>query len=105
MEPRDFLVLLKHSKTLIGNSSVGIRECAYLGVPVVNIGNRQNRRLRAQNVIDVKANKSEIKLAIEQSIERKNLNSSNIYGNGEAGKKIADILAKTKLSFSKTITY
>ena len=105
MEPRDFLVLLKHSKTLIGNSSVGIRECAYLGVPVVNIGNRQNHRLRAQNVIDVKATKPEIKLAIEQSIERKNLNSSNIYGNGEAGKKIADILAKTELSFSKTITY
>ena len=105
MEPQDFLVLLKHSKTLIGNSSVGIRECAYLGVPVVNIGNRQNRRLRAQNVIDVEANKSEIKLAIEQSIDRNNLTSSNIYGNGEAGKKIADILAKTELSFSKTITY
>ena len=105
MEPRDFLILLKHSKTLIGNSSVGIRECAYLGIPVVNIGNRQNRRLRAQNVIDVKAKKPEIKFAIEQSIERKNITSSNIYGDGEAGKKIADILAKTELSFSKTITY
>lgn len=105
MEPRDFLILLKHSKTLIGNSSVGIRECSFLGVPVVNIGNRQNRRLRAENVIDVKPTKSEIKAAIEKSIKRQDLTSSKIYGDGEAGKRIADILAKTELSFSKTITY
>ncbi|MFT5986160.1 MAG: UDP-hydrolyzing UDP-N-acetyl-D-glucosamine 2-epimerase, partial [Planctomycetota bacterium] len=45
MEPLDFLKLLKNSSCLIGNSSVGIRECSYLGVPVVNIGTRQNRRL------------------------------------------------------------
>jgi len=48
MEPQDFLRLLVNSKCLIGNSSVGIRECAYLGVPVVNIGTRQNRRSRCK---------------------------------------------------------
>ena len=42
-----------NSECLIGNSSVGIRECAYLGIPVVNIGDRQKNRLRAENVIDV----------------------------------------------------
>ncbi|MFT4850381.1 MAG: UDP-hydrolyzing UDP-N-acetyl-D-glucosamine 2-epimerase, partial [Sediminicola sp.] len=46
MEPLDFLRLLKNSSCLIGNSSVGIRECSYLGVPVVNLGTRQKRRLR-----------------------------------------------------------
>jgi UDP-hydrolysing UDP-N-acetyl-D-glucosamine 2-epimerase len=57
MEPNDFLKLLVNSKCLIGNSSVGIRECSYLGVPVVNIGNRQNKRLRANNVLDTIYNK------------------------------------------------
>jgi len=46
MEPNDFLHLLKGSKCLIGNSSVGIRECSYIGVPVVNIGTRQKDELR-----------------------------------------------------------
>ena len=44
MEPEDFLRLLVNSKCLIGNSSVGIRECSFLGVPVVNIGSRQEGR-------------------------------------------------------------
>ena len=46
MEPNDFLRLLKNSQCLVGNSSVGIRECAFLGVPVVNIGSRQHGRHR-----------------------------------------------------------
>jgi UDP-hydrolysing UDP-N-acetyl-D-glucosamine 2-epimerase len=56
MAPEDFLKLLINSKCLIGNSSSGIRECSYLGIPVVNIGNRQIGRLRGENVIDVRYN-------------------------------------------------
>lgn len=48
MAPTDFLRLLYNSKALIGNSSVGIRECAFLGVPTVNIGNRQTGRAREE---------------------------------------------------------
>lgn len=69
MESDDFLKLLFNSKCLIGNSSVGIRECSFLGVPVVNIGTRQNRRLRGTNVIDVDYNKTHIKEAIQKQIE------------------------------------
>ena len=105
MEPLDFLKLLKNSRTLVGNSSVGIRECSYMGVPVVNIGNRQNRRSRAQNVLDVSYSEKEILKAIKQSIDSEHFPSSNMYGNGDAGEKIADILATTQLSFDKTITY
>ncbi|PTX44095.1 UDP-N-acetylglucosamine 2-epimerase/UDP-hydrolysing UDP-N-acetyl-D-glucosamine 2-epimerase,TIGR03568 [Christiangramia gaetbulicola] len=105
MEPLDFLKLLKNSRTLVGNSSVGIRECSYMGVPVVNIGNRQNRRSRAQNVLDVSYSEKEILKAIQQSIDSEHFPSSNMYGNGDAGEKIADILATTQLSFDKTITY
>ena len=69
MEPADFLRLLINSKCLIGNSSVGIRECAYLGVPVVNIGSRQNRRDRGYNVIDIGYSKTEIENAVNHWIK------------------------------------
>lgn len=105
MDPLDFLRLLKHSKALIGNSSAGIRECSYLGTPVVNIGNRQHRRLRANNVNDVSHNRDEIYEVTKGLIAAEKYPSSDIYGNGNAGQRIADILAETKLSFSKTINY
>ncbi len=105
MEPMDFLKLLKNSKALIGNSSAGLRECAYLGVPVVNIGNRQYRRSRAGNVTDVDYKEEEILKATKSAIEQEHFQSSTLYGNGESGKKIANILAETELTFSKTITY
>lgn len=105
MEPNDFLRLLRNSQCLIGNSSVGIRECAFLGVPVVNIGTRQNRRQRASNVTDVMYHKEDIKSAINERIEAKNIVSETIYGDGNSGDKIADILANVALTFHKTITY
>lgn len=105
MDPLDFLRLLKHSKALIGNSSAGIRECSYLGVPVVNIGNRQNRRLRGENVKDVAHQRDEIYKLVKQVIGSEKYPGSSIYGNGDAGKKIAEILANSDLSFSKTISY
>lgn len=105
MEGKDFLRLLKHSDCLIGNSSVGIRECAFLGVPVVNIGSRQNRRDRGENCIDVDYSQLEIENAIVTSVKKAATPSSFIYGNGSAGKKIGDLLAKLPLQFHKTITY
>ncbi|WP_373056924.1 UDP-N-acetylglucosamine 2-epimerase [Zunongwangia sp. H14] len=105
MNPLDFLKLLKNAKVLVGNSSAGIRECSYLGVPVVNIGNRQNRRSRAQNVVDVDYNEQQILNSIEDGIAKGHFPPSEIYGNGESGKKIAEILATAELTFSKTISY
>ena len=105
MEPSDFLSLLLNSKCLIGNSSVGIRECSFLGVPVVNIGTRQNRRLRGTNVIDVAYEEEAIKSAIESQLANPKNTKSTVYGNGDSGKKIADILATIVLRFHKTITF
>jgi len=105
MEPLDFLYLLKNSRCLIGNSSVGIRECSFMGVPVVNIGTRQNRRERGSNIVDVDYCKDQIKSAIQNQINNKLIISDKIYGNGNSGKKIADILSKIELNFHKTITY
>lgn len=105
MQPLDFLQLLKNSKALIGNSSVGIRECSYLGIPVVNIGTRQNRRLQAENVINVNYDAAEILEASKKCINKDHFQSSEIYGQGNSGEKIADIIARTDLKSFKTITY
>ena len=105
MEPNDFLRLLENSQCLIGNSSVGIRECSYLGVPVVNIGTRQNKRQRGNNVLDTDYDKTAIKNAINDRIGCKNITSSTIYGDGKSGEKIADIIANTEIPFHKTIQY
>lgn len=105
MEPNDFLKLLKNSLCLIGNSSVGIRECAYLGVPVVNIGGRQVGRERGKNVIDTDYNKENIKQAILKQIDNGPYNSDMIYGDGKAGKRIADIMASATLSINKILMY
>lgn len=105
MEGTDFLKLLNHSKGLIGNSSVGIRECAYLGIPVVNIGSRQNKRDRGNNVIDVDYDRDAIVKAVEIHLKQGKAAVSQVYGGGSAGKQIADLLEKLPLQFHKTIVY
>jgi len=105
MEPLDFLRLLKNAKALVGNSSAGIRECSYLGTPVINIGNRQHRRMRAENVTDVNHDQEEIYQAVKSAISADHFKSSEIYGNGNSGEKIANLLAEVELTFSKTIWY
>jgi UDP-hydrolysing UDP-N-acetyl-D-glucosamine 2-epimerase len=105
MEPNDFLRLIKNSKCLIGNSSVGIRESAFLGIPVVNIGTRQHGRRRAKSVIDCDYDKEEIKNSVKNQINHGSYESEFIYGDGAAGQKIADTLSNIELIFHKTITY
>jgi len=105
MEGDDFLNLLNSSLCLLGNSSVGIRECAYLGVPTINIGSRQNRRDRGQNVIDVAYDENEIVTAVGSIIEKKVRLKSDVYGGGNAGNAIAELLKKLPLQFHKTITF
>jgi UDP-hydrolysing UDP-N-acetyl-D-glucosamine 2-epimerase len=105
MEPNDFLKLLKNAKCLVGNSSVGIRECAYLGIPVINIGGRQAGRERGRNVIDVGYNKEAIKEAITKQIEHGHYDSDKIYGNATAGKQIANLLANETLTIEKILMY
>ena len=105
MAPHDFLRLLINSRCLVGNSSVGIRECAFLGVPVVNIGSRQSGRQRGRNVIDVDYQEDQILDAIKKQIGQPHYESDPIYGNGLAGQKIADVLATCKLTIEKKLTY
>lgn len=105
MEPEDFLRLLMRSKCLVGNSSVGIRECAYLGIPVVNIGKRQHGRTRAENVLDVEPDINKIKEAINQQMKSAKFKPQLIYGDGTAGQRIAEVLATVQLRYDKRINY
>lgn len=105
MEPSDFLRLLYNCKCLIGNSSVGIRECSFLGVPVVNIGTRQHGRERGANVMDVGYSKGEIQEALRKQISNGIYERNELYGDGNAGKCISDVLAKVPLEIEKRLTY
>lgn len=105
MAPHDFLRLLVNSNCLIGNSSVGIRECAFLGVPVVNIGSRQSGRQRGRNVIDVNYDEAEILNAAQKQVGNGRFESDPIYGDGSAGIQIADVLATCKMQIAKKLTY
>jgi len=105
MTPYDFLRLINNSVCLIGNSSVGIREAAYLGIPVVNIGSRQSGRERGANVIDVQYKVEDIMGAVLTQKEHGFYNQDCTYGNGLAGEKIANLLAKTPLTFHKILNY
>ena len=105
MEGKDFLKLLMNSHCIVGNSSVGIRECAYLGVPTVNIGSRQSGRERGPNVKDVNYCREEIKEAILNCIKNPKPESKNIYGDGKAGQRIADIIASFEFKIEKQLSY
>lgn len=100
-----YIHLMNTTACLVGNSSSGVREGAFIGTPVVNVGTRQNKRLRTENVLQVGHDASEIVSAIRKQIEHGKYESSDIYGDGSAGVKIANILADANPKIQKTITY
>ncbi|HEY4692910.1 MAG TPA: UDP-N-acetylglucosamine 2-epimerase, partial [Bellilinea sp.] len=103
--PLDFLRMINRSRCIIGNSSVAIRECSYLGVPAVNIGSRELGRERGPNVIDVGYDRDAILGAITQHINGPRPQRVTLYGDGHAGERIADVLAAEELSYTKRLTY
>ena len=105
MSPEDFLRLIYNSRCIIGNSSVGIRECCFLGVPAVNIGSRQKGRERGRNVVDVKYDRHEISEAIRYQLRNGRYASDSIYGHGRAGEQIANLLADVPLRIEKILAY
>lgn len=105
MTPTDFLRLLYNSKCLIGNSSVGIRECSYLGVPVINIGSRQSGRDRACNVLDVGYERDAITAALKKQTGNGRYKSDTLYGDGKAGERIAHFLSTAPLQIEKRLAY
>ena len=90
-------------KCMIGNSSSAIREGETIGVPAVNIGSRQNMRLKGKNIIDVEPDHKEIVIAIKKQISNGHYKTEYLYGSGGAGKKISEIIAKFEISNTQKI--
>jgi len=105
LPPEDFIRLVYHSRCIVGNSSVAIRECSYLGTPAVNIGTRQEGRDRGTNVRDVPYECKEIRAAIESCLRGGRLESNRLYGDGRSGERIAELLAKAPLEIDKRLDY
>ena len=105
MYPDDFLRLLLHAHAIVGNSSVAIRECSYLGVPAVNVGTRQQGRERGPNVLDVGHDRAAIVAAVQEQMSRPRPASDTTYGDGRAGERIAAVLAERELTIEKRLTY
>jgi UDP-hydrolysing UDP-N-acetyl-D-glucosamine 2-epimerase len=105
MAPLDFLRIIYNSSCIVGNSSVGIRECSFLGIPTVNIGHRQQGRERGNNVIDVGYNHREIIAGIEKWLSSQRPDRVQIYGQGNAGERIASVLAQVELNVEKRLQY
>jgi len=111
---RDYLAMMRMASALLGNSSSGMIEAPSFGLPVINIGSRQDMRERGENVIDVCPETEAIKAAITKALFDRNFiakarSSHNPYGDGTAGEKIVAILShinidhdllQKKLSFS-----
>jgi len=100
---KDFLSILRSSSVLAGNSSSGIIEAPSFGIPVVNIGTRQEGRTRGENVIESGYAKDEIKTAIEYALHNIEFrehakNAKNPYGDGNSSSLIVDILEKTPIT-------
>ncbi len=97
----EFIALLRIAVCLIGNSSAGIKECSFLGTPVVNIGARQQGRLHAENVVHAGYDREEIMAATRRQIGHGRYQSSHIYYRTGASQTIVDVLAGSELYTQK----
>lgn len=96
--------LLGNASCTVGNSSSFIREGSYLGTPGVIVGNRQNMREHASNVVFVEPVSAEIVMGIRQQIGKRYAKST-LFGDGLAGAKIADILTQELPCTQKVLHY
>lgn len=105
---REFVSWMAACDLMIGNSSSGIIEAASFGTPVVNVGNRQNLRERNANVFDAAACGGALVAAIDRALAHGRFPVRNVYGDGQAGRRIVEQLLAADLSvgvLAKAITY
>ena len=103
LPPEDFVKLAIDATVLVGNSSFGIRESSFIGLPVVNIGKRQYGRQKAKNVLDIPSLLAfeDFSSMVQRHLEPKRFDSSRIYGSGNSGllaaKAIINWVPKVKI--------
>ncbi len=100
-----YVRLMASCACAIGNSSAPLREGAFIGVPTVNIGSRQQGRDRGANVMDAGNSRAEIVAAVRRQIAHGRYPSDHLYGDGGAGPRIAAVLASAPLRVQKRLQY
>lgn len=93
--------LMNRCGCIIGNSSSAVREGEFLGVPAVNLGSRQDGRLRGRNVIDVDHDVDQIVKAVRRQLQHGHYESEGLYGDGNAGTRIAEVLSRHEVTVQK----
>jgi UDP-N-acetylglucosamine 2-epimerase (non-hydrolysing)/GDP/UDP-N,N'-diacetylbacillosamine 2-epimerase (hydrolysing) len=98
---RRYLSAMRHAAAVVGNSSSGLIEAPAMGVPTVNIGDRQRGRIRAASVIDCGNSEKEIaralKTALSPAFRKIAQRTVSPYGDGKSSPRIARILRSVDL--------
>jgi UDP-hydrolysing UDP-N-acetyl-D-glucosamine 2-epimerase len=97
----EFIALLKATSCLVGNSSAGIKECSYLGTPVVNVGDRQQGRLNGEHVVHTEYDADAIARAVRRQRAHGRYTASSIYHKSDTSQTITDLLAGLELYTQK----
>lgn len=105
LAPEVYIPMLNHAACCIGNSSSFVRETSFLGTPVVLVGSRQDGREWATAVKRVEPVAAEIKHAVIEQLHHGRYPTSNLYGEGEVGEKIATQVAKLAPYSQKRLDY
>jgi UDP-N-acetylglucosamine 2-epimerase len=96
-----YFALMSRAAAMVGNSSSGLIEAPSVGLPVVNVGPRQDGRIRARSVIDVACSRGAIAAGLRRALSpafRRGLRGlRNPNGTGKASALIADVLARAEL--------
>ena len=100
-----YLSLLRHAAAVVGNSSSGLYDTPTLKIPAINIGSRQTRRVRAENVVDADFDKAAIVKAIRFVLDDPGYRAGlkqcrNPYGDGRATERTIDVLKRLELGHS-----
>lgn len=89
-----FLVLLKNAQTCIGNSSAGMREAPFYGIPTVNIGTRQTNRFSHASIVNCGYETADILTAIRQARSMPVQNISSHFGKGDSAQEFMKVILK-----------
>ncbi|MCT7570612.1 UDP-N-acetylglucosamine 2-epimerase [Aliarcobacter butzleri] len=87
-----FLVLLKNAQFMIGNSSAGVREAPYYNLPTINVGNRQNNRVKSNTIISIDFIKEDIDNSIQEALKIGKIEKDVDFGDGNSDKKFYELL-------------
>ena len=103
--PYDYQCVLANATVAVGNSSSFVRDTSFFGTPVILVGDRQRGREYAENVVPVLPDTTAIKTAISNQIGHGRYAVSNLYGDGNASKRIVEKIRSVEIFSQKSLSY